>query len=96
MPALHESQRIRRPGRGGRGSKKDFLDVYALGMHGLSLDAMLMFHRSKFAIEDVSRVTYSLCYFDDADAEPMPNMMTDVTWEQTKAAIREWVKTLAK
>ena len=79
-----------------RGSKKDFLDVYALGMHGLSLDAMLNFHRSKFAIEDVSRVTYSLCYFDDAESERMPKMVMEVTWEQAKAAIREWVKSLAE
>jgi hypothetical protein len=75
-----------------RGAKKDFLDIHALGTHGLSLSSMLEFFRRKFAVDDVSRVLYSLCYVSDADQEPMPVMHTDVSWEQAKSDIRQWVK----
>jgi hypothetical protein len=78
-----------------RGSKKDFLDIHALGIHGLSLENMLAFFRRKFAVDDVSRVLYSLCYFSDADEEPMPTMHTSVSWEQAKSDIRQWVKSIA-
>jgi hypothetical protein len=77
-----------------RGTKKDFLDVYALGAHGLSIPEMLNLFRQKFSVEDVGRVTYSLCYFDDADADPMPTMLTSDTWPQAKTAIRDWVRAM--
>ncbi len=78
-----------------RGVKKDFLDIHALGKHGLSLADMLELFRRKFAIEDISRVLYSLCYFEDADPDPMPKMHTGVTWVQAKADILAWVKATA-
>jgi predicted nucleotidyltransferase component of viral defense system len=78
-----------------RGAKKDFLDIHALGQHGLSLGEMLALFRRKFAVEDVSRVLYSLCYFEDADPDPMPTMHTAVTWDRAKADIRTWVKAAA-
>lgn len=79
-----------------RGTKKDFLDVYALGTHGLSIPEMLTLYREKFSVEDVGRVTYSLCYFDDAESDPMPTMLTNPTWPQAKAAIRDWVKAITR
>lgn len=78
-----------------RGCKKDFLDIHALGTHGLSLAHMLDCFRRKFSLDDVARVLYSLCYFADADQEPMPVMHTAVDWEQAKSDLRRWVKALA-
>jgi len=75
-----------------RGTKKDFLDIYALGGQGFSLGGMLELYRRKFAIEDVARLLSALCYFDDADPEPMPTMVTDISWERVKKTIRNWVK----
>jgi hypothetical protein len=77
-----------------RGTKKDFLDVYALGMHGLSLTDMLAYYQKKFSTRDIARVTYSLSYFDDADPDPMPTMLADVDWDQVKETIRAWVKSM--
>jgi len=57
---------------------------------------MLTLYRRKFSVEDVGRVTYSLCYFDDADADPMPLMLTNETWPRAKAAIRDWVKAMTE
>jgi hypothetical protein len=46
-------------------------------------------------VTDVIRVLGSLCYFDDADPEPMPTMLTNSTWPQAKTTIRNWVKAVA-
>ena len=70
-----------------RGAKRDFVDVYALASHGRPLAEMLELYRRKFAIENVPRVLYSLTYFEDAEGDPMPNILTGVAWEQVKAEI---------
>jgi hypothetical protein len=75
-----------------RGAKKDFLDVFALGQHGLTLDEMLSAYTKKYAVPDPSRVLYSLCYFDDADSQPMPRMLAPVAWDDVKQTIRCWIK----
>jgi hypothetical protein len=56
---------------------------------------MLDLFRRKFAVEDISRVLYSLSYFEDAESEPMPRMLTEITWEQVKDDVRDWVKAIA-
>jgi len=78
-----------------RGAKKDFLDIYAIGMHGRSLAGMLQLYHKKFSVSDISRVIYSLCYFDDAEPEPMPTMLADITWDDAKKTIQTWVKSIA-
>jgi hypothetical protein len=77
-----------------RGAKKDFIDVYALAER-IDLAEMLDCYRKKFAVEDVSRVLYALCYFADADAAPMPQMLVKTDWEQVKRTIQGWVKQIA-
>lgn len=78
-----------------RGAKRDFVDVHALAIHARPLAEMLELYRRKFALDDVSRVLYSLTYYGDADRDPMPRMLTNVAWEQIKADIRAWVKAIA-
>jgi hypothetical protein len=65
-------------------------------MHGLSLADMLERYRKKFSVADVSRVTYSLCYFDDAESEPMPSMLADIAWDEAKKTIQTWVKSITR
>lgn len=78
-----------------RGTKKDFLDVYALCRHGWSLADMLDCYRKKYSVDDIARVLFSLCCFDDADPAPMPRLLEPITWEEVKASLRMWVKSLA-
>ena len=78
-----------------RGAKRDFVDIHALATHARPLAGMLELFRRKFAVEDVSRVLYSLTYFEDAEADPMPRMLNSVAWEEVKADIRAWVKAIA-
>ena len=75
-----------------RGSRKDFIDVYALGTRHRSLAEMLGLYRRKYGVEDVVHVLYGLSYFDDAEREDMPRMFWDVGWDMVKATIRRWVK----
>ena len=48
---------------------------------------MLAAYRKKYAVQDISRVLYSLTYFDDADAEPMPVLLWDLTWDACKRTV---------
>ncbi len=78
-----------------RGAKRDFVDIHALGAHARPLAEILALFRRKFAVEDISRVLYSLTFFDDAEGDPMPRMLKTISWEQVKADIRAWVKAIA-
>jgi len=40
-------------------------------------------------------VLASLCYFDDAEAEPMPRMLVPSDWDAIKEDIRRQVRAIA-
>jgi hypothetical protein len=77
-----------------RGSKKDFVDLYALGRNGFRLAEMLDWYRRKFEVEDISHVLYALVYFDDADSQPKPKMLWKADWKEIKKTITGWVRGL--
>lgn len=78
-----------------RGAKKDFVDIFALGKRGATLQRMLDWYKKKAAAENITHVMRSLVYFDDADAERMPRMLWDVDWATIKDTIRGWVRKAA-
>jgi hypothetical protein len=78
-----------------RGSRKDFVDLYALGQAGHTLPAMLAWYREKFGIEDIGHVLYALAYFDDAEAERMPRMIWKAPWTKIKQTIQNWMRDLS-
>jgi len=67
-----------------RGSKKDFVDILALHDAGWSLPRMLDALRRKFGVIDEGSVYLSLTYFDDADVEPMPEMLAPLSWKRVR------------
>ena len=73
-----------------RGSKKDFIDVFALGRR-FGLADMLAFYRRKYGVGDVGHVLVALAFFDDADRERTPLLLQRLSWTDAKAAIRGWV-----
>jgi len=77
-----------------RGSKRDFVDLYALGSSGLSLRKMLRGYQRKYSVSDIAHVLYSLAYFDDADRERMPTMIWKANWPEIKAALQKWIRDL--
>ena len=77
-----------------RGAKKDFVDVYALGIKYCSLSDMLGWYQQKYAVTDLTHVLYGLAYFDDADRERMPRMFWDSNWRTIKKTIVQWLQDL--
>lgn len=75
-----------------RGARKDFIDLYALLREGLSLTDMLEWYQEKFNVREVGHVVYSLAYFADAEAEPMPRMIWNADWQQVKQAVQEAIR----
>jgi len=74
-----------------RGAKKDFLDVYAIGREHRPLLDFFDLYQEKFSIKDIAHLLYSLAYFDDAESEPMPEMIWKVDWPAVKETFRKWL-----
>lgn len=79
----------------GRGTKKDFIDIYFLLEH-YPLERILEFYSSKYPEHSIFRALMSLTYFDDADCQPMPKMFSDVPWEEMKRVISNAVTGYSK
>jgi len=78
-----------------RGTRRDFVDVHALATRFRPLGDLLGLYRRKYGAADVTHVLYGLSYFDDAEAERMPNMLAPADWAAIKNDIRAWIKALA-
>ena len=77
---------------GDRGSKKDFIDIYAIGKaSGMGIGEMLELYKAKYDSEDVSHLLFALAYYEDADAEETPELLTETKWGQVKSTISRWV-----
>ena len=70
----------------GRGSKKDFIDLYFL-LNEFSLPQILDFYDKKFNDGSRFMVQKSLTYFDDADPQLNPKMFKPFDWELCKQKI---------
>lgn len=79
----------------GRGTRKDFVDVYLLLQH-YSLEQILDFYKQKYPEHSEFRALLSLTYFDDAETQPMPKMLINNTWEQMKEEIGKAVEEYSK
>jgi hypothetical protein len=74
-----------------RGSRKDFIDIYALLKNGFNLKEMFEMYQEKYEITDISHLYYGLTFFDNADNEPMPHCIWDIEWEAIKHIIKNEV-----
>lgn len=75
----------------GRGSKKDFIDLYYL-LQRYTLAEILDFYKQKYPEHSVFRALMSMSYFDDADVQPTPRMFDNVSWNEMKEYIRSQVR----
>jgi predicted nucleotidyltransferase component of viral defense system len=78
-----------------RGAKKDFVDVYALGLRYRPLRELLQLYQRKYSLDDIAHVLYGLAYFDDADRERMPRVLWPTSWRTIKRTIQQWVREIA-
>lgn len=77
-----------------RGTKKDFVDLFFL-LKNYSLEQMLSFYSEKYNDGSSFMVLKSLTYFDDAEADPSPNLLDKkLKWPDIKSTITSAVRQL--
>src|SRR3990167_419519 len=82
----------------GRGTRRDFVDVYFLAKK-YTLEEMLEFYQRKYAVleDHLYSILRSLDYFEDAEQEnQMPNMLIEIDWEEVKEYFRKETRRLAE
>ena len=74
----------------GRGSKKDFVDLYAYAREVAPLDQAFERFREKYrgVTVDPYHLLRSLTFFEDAESEAMPEVLADISWDRVKAFFR--------
>ncbi len=77
----------------GRGSKKDFIDLYFL-LNEFTLKEIMGFYNQKYTDGSEFLVYKSLNYFLEAEIQPQPKMFSDFDWDNCKKTIIEEVKKL--
>lgn len=70
----------------GRGTKKDFIDIYFLLQH-YTLEEILAFYTNKYPENSLFRALMSLSYFEDAEEQLMPKMFSNIEWREMKQFI---------
>jgi len=78
-----------------RGTKRDFIDLFCIA-RAISLTDMFALFQKKYAAinYNMMHVKKSLVFFDDADADPMPDMLQPVAWDEAKAFFRSEIQKL--
>jgi hypothetical protein len=82
----------------GRGSKKDFVDLYTILKKSMPLSKLLRLSPRKFgAGQDFLLQAYrAMVYFADADREPMPRLLAAISWDEVKRFFESEVRKLAR
>lgn len=70
----------------GRGSKKDFVDLYFL-LKDFTFKELINFYFDKYPNGSEFLLYKSMTYFDDADVQPMPEMIIPASWLEIKKLI---------
>jgi predicted nucleotidyltransferase component of viral defense system len=70
----------------GRGSRKDFVDMYFICRQCFPLKEAFTYLQAKFSGQqyDLYHILRSLTYFTDAEAEPMPLLCSVASWDEMK------------
>lgn len=71
----------------GRGSRKDFVDLYMILQTAPTLADYFGMLPRKYGANRINtyHILKSLTYFDDAEQEPVPRMLVPFDWEECKA-----------
>ena len=82
---------------GGRGSRKDFVDLFFYLQSGATLDGVFDHLRRRFERLDFNEyhLLKSLAYFEHAESEPMPSMIKEIEWSDVRRCIEEEVRRLS-
>jgi hypothetical protein len=69
----------------GRGTRRDFVDLY-VATRKYGLPQMLEWFQRKYQRTSTSmvHVLKSLAYFEDAEKDPMPDLLAPLAWDEVK------------
>ena len=94
---IHDIAAMKLSAAANRGRKKDFIDIAFL-LDKFSIEDLFDLYQRKFSVSEYSFALRGLTYFDDAEDDPMPEMLIPVTWKDVKrkieSAVREFVKSV--
>ena len=78
-----------------RGSRKDFIDLFML-LEYFTLPELFELFKKKYSGIEYNKlhIIKSLSYFDDAEEEPMPIMLRNISWDEIKDKIIEEARAL--
>lgn len=81
-----------------RGSRKDFIDLYFLGLAGVDLrQAVDALPRKMPGIEhNLVHLARSLAYFADAEGEPEPRMLVPFRWQSARDYCLAWSRSIVR
>lgn len=80
-----------------RGTKKDFIDLYFLIKHGISIEKAFKYYDQKYQLlaNNLYSLIKGLSFFDDDEVSDMPEMLVKVDWEEVKKFLQNEVVRLA-
>ena len=91
---IHDIAAMKLSAAANRGKKKDFIDIAFL-LERFPLSEMFELYQKKFSVTEFSFALRGLTYFEDAEDDPMPEMLISMTWKDVKlkieSAVREFV-----
>lgn len=77
-----------------RGAKRDFVDIYFIAKEIIPLREIMFLFQKKYAPlnYNMMHIKKSLVYFDDAESDPMPNMLKPANWQEIKSFFQNEIK----
>ena len=81
-----------------RGRKRDFLDLYWYSKNREPFDVVIskIYKQYSNINHNFQHIVKSLTFFNDAENDPMPNVMFKVSWQEVKAYFRKTAVAYAK
>lgn len=75
----------------GRGTKKDYIDLYFLAKEKYQFEQMFAFYDQKYGVLEANKmaIVKALQYFEDVDLSEMPVMLKSLDWEEVKKFLRD-------
>lgn len=77
-----------------RGKKRDFIDLWAIMHHGVTLEELFELFEKKYAgvAYNKQHILKSLVFFVDAEQDEMPRVFADASWKEIKKYIESEVR----
>jgi hypothetical protein len=98
MASIHDIALMKMVAIFQRGSIKDFIDLFFIAREFKTIDALIPELSIKYVgVQfNTNHILRSLCYFEDAENEPMPSMIPACDWQEVKEYFVNEVKRLSE